>query len=281
MAEPESVEFICRNIPCQFGVQDHVTTIRNALALVVPVALLLLGFPGSAQTWPKSSAANSYELTAWAGYDINGFVSNSKVANPEGLKIHAFVKADAPFVLTSEDGQGNRLRISGTVREIDTRDFYLDNAQLTGFGMSMQGRMCGSKETMETRKALQPFLGPEARYNPNDPPEADTGGWCCPLGPGCRINLKRRHAPVITEARVFGLPSPPPQLIITPAAGNVILTWPTVTTGFALQSTTNLGSSAIWTTNSPVPVVVNGQYTVTNPISGTLQFFRFEPMMAG
>ena len=35
------------------------------------------------------------------------------------------------------------------------------------------------------------------------------------------------------------------------------------------QSTTNLGSSAIWTTNSLAPVVVNGQYTVTNPVSGS------------
>ena len=35
------------------------------------------------------------------------------------------------------------------------------------------------------------------------------------------------------------------------------------------QSTTNLGSSAIWTTNSLAPVVVNGQYMVTNPVSGS------------
>jgi hypothetical protein len=35
------------------------------------------------------------------------------------------------------------------------------------------------------------------------------------------------------------------------------------------QSTTNLGSSAIWTTNSLAPVVVNGQYTLTNPVSGS------------
>jgi hypothetical protein len=30
----------------------------------------------------------------------------------------------------------------------------------------------------------------------------------------------------------------------------------------------------VWTTNSPAPVVVNGQNTVTNPISGAQQFFR-------
>jgi uncharacterized repeat protein (TIGR03803 family) len=65
-----------------------------------------------------------------------------------------------------------------------------------------------------------------------------------------------------------------PLLTITPAASNIILTWPTGATSFALQSTTNLGSSAIWSTNLPAPVVVNGLNTVTNPISASQQFFR-------
>jgi len=49
---------------------------------------------------------------------------------------------------------------------------------------------------------------------------------------------------------------------------------PTNATGFTLQSSTNLVSPAIWTTNSPAAVVVNGQNTVTNPPSGTLRFYR-------
>jgi len=64
-----------------------------------------------------------------------------------------------------------------------------------------------------------------------------------------------------------------PQLTIFAAAANVILTWPTNYAGFNLQSTTNL-VSPVWTTNSPAPVVVNGQNTVTNPISGTRKFYR-------
>jgi uncharacterized repeat protein (TIGR03803 family) len=72
---------------------------------------------------------------------------------------------------------------------------------------------------------------------------------------------------------VFSLLLPTPQLTITSATGNIILTWPTNLTGFALQSTTNL-ASPVWTTNSPAPVVVNGQFTLTNPISGIQQFFR-------
>jgi hypothetical protein len=65
-----------------------------------------------------------------------------------------------------------------------------------------------------------------------------------------------------------------PQLAIMPSGANLILSWTTNAIGFTLQSTTNLGPSAIWTTNSPAPVVVNGLNTVTNPIVGTQQFFR-------
>jgi uncharacterized repeat protein (TIGR03803 family) len=72
----------------------------------------------------------------------------------------------------------------------------------------------------------------------------------------------------------LSLPIAPPQLTLAPAGPNVILTWPTNATGFNLQSTTYLGSSAVWTTNSSVPVVINGQNTVTNPISGRQQFYR-------
>jgi uncharacterized repeat protein (TIGR03803 family) len=69
-----------------------------------------------------------------------------------------------------------------------------------------------------------------------------------------------------------------PQLSIVPSGLNVILSWPTSYagfdyTGYTLQSTTNL-ASPVWTTNLPASVVVNGQYTVTNPISGAQQFFR-------
>ncbi len=69
-----------------------------------------------------------------------------------------------------------------------------------------------------------------------------------------------------------------PQLTITPSGQDVVVTWPTSYVGldyngFRLQAATNL-FAPVWTTNLPVPVVVNGQNTVTNPISATQQFFR-------
>jgi len=70
-----------------------------------------------------------------------------------------------------------------------------------------------------------------------------------------------------------------PQPAVIPSGGNVILTWPTNYagfdyTGYILQSTTNLGSSAVWSTNSSPPVVIGGENVVINPITGTQKFYR-------
>src|SRR6266567_4708569 len=70
-----------------------------------------------------------------------------------------------------------------------------------------------------------------------------------------------------------------PQLTIAHSGPNVLLSWPTNNagydyTGFTVQSTTNLVSPAVWSTNSPAPVVVNGQNTVTNAITEPQEFYR-------
>jgi uncharacterized repeat protein (TIGR03803 family) len=79
---------------------------------------------------------------------------------------------------------------------------------------------------------------------------------------------------VSSNGTVFSISLPLPQLAITPSGPNVLLSWPTDYAEFTLEETSNLGFSAVWTTNLSAPVIVNGQYTVTNPISGTQQLFR-------
>jgi uncharacterized repeat protein (TIGR03803 family) len=81
-----------------------------------------------------------------------------------------------------------------------------------------------------------------------------------------------------SSGTVFSI-SFPPQLTLVPSGANSILTWPINYagfdyTGYTLQSTTNLGSSPIWTSVSSSPVVIGGQKVVVNPMSGTQQFFR-------
>ena len=70
-----------------------------------------------------------------------------------------------------------------------------------------------------------------------------------------------------------------PQLSITPLQAKVVLAWPTNVagfdySGFNLQSATNLIPPVLWTEVSPFPVVVNGQNTITNPMTSTQMFFR-------
>lgn len=72
-----------------------------------------------------------------------------------------------------------------------------------------------------------------------------------------------------------------PKLTIIPSGTNVLLTWPTNYagfdyTGYTLQSTTNLVPPAIWSTVSSPPIILNGQNTVTNPVSGIHRFYRLE-----
>jgi hypothetical protein len=67
-----------------------------------------------------------------------------------------------------------------------------------------------------------------------------------------------------------------PQLGATPAVSNLVLSWPTNATGFALQSTANLLPPAVWTTVSAAPVIVSTNYMLTIPSSGSQRFFRLE-----
>jgi uncharacterized repeat protein (TIGR03803 family) len=76
---------------------------------------------------------------------------------------------------------------------------------------------------------------------------------------------------------VFSLSLPPvsaPQLTIILSGTNVVLTWPANATGFTLQSTASFVSPAAWNAVSPGPVVIDGQNTVTDPISGNQQFYQ-------
>jgi formylglycine-generating enzyme required for sulfatase activity len=62
-------------------------------------------------------------------------------------------------------------------------------------------------------------------------------------------------------------------LWIAPAGNQVVLSWPAWASNYVLQSTTNFLPAA-WSNVTNVPVIVNGRDTVTNPVSGTQQFYR-------
>jgi hypothetical protein len=69
------------------------------------------------------------------------------------------------------------------------------------------------------------------------------------------------------------LVTPLPTLKIAYSPPNVILKWPPSPSGFVLESATQLSPTAVWTTVNNV-VVVAGQPTSTNLISGPGKFYR-------
>src|SRR5437588_793331 len=113
------------------------------------------------------------------------------------------------------------------------------------------------------------------------PPQTNSDGACPSAGSGLFLSGSTLYGTAqyggsSSVGTVFSLSSRPvsrPQLTISPVGANVILTWPTNYSGFSLQCTRDL-VSPVWTTNSPLPIVVNGQNTVTNPITGAQQFYR-------
>ena len=65
----------------------------------------------------------------------------------------------------------------------------------------------------------------------------------------------------------------PVQLSISRAGTNAILSWANTATGYTLQAAPSL-SSTTWTNVSPAPVVVSGNYTVTNAMTNSSTFYR-------
>ncbi len=96
-------------------------------------------------------------------------------------------------------------------------------------------------------------------------------------GIDCSQDVPGDSTDVFSPALISTVSGPPPVLgagVSVIGSGAIVLTWPATNSGFTLQSTTSLDAPMVWTTVTPAPVVVNGQNTVTNIITGAQQFFR-------
>jgi len=77
--------------------------------------------------------------------------------------------------------------------------------------------------------------------------------------------IPRRHI-----ARLFGDPT----LAIVSSGSNVVLSWPTNAPELTLQSALDLRGSINWMDSTNAPAMVGAQFTVTNAISASAQFYR-------
>jgi hypothetical protein len=65
-----------------------------------------------------------------------------------------------------------------------------------------------------------------------------------------------------------------PPLHIQRAAGGVTISWPTNAVGFHLEAASAISPEPCWTLISHEGVVVGGNYTVTNMVTGQSVFYR-------
>ncbi|HEY5041542.1 MAG TPA: immunoglobulin domain-containing protein [Verrucomicrobiae bacterium] len=104
---------------------------------------------------------------------------------------------------------------------------------------------------------------------------------------GVQTNQSGKYSVVVTNASgsltssnatlTVTIPLPPPPILFAKKQGtNMVFSWPTNATGYTLISSTNLGFSAVWITNLPLPVIVKGTNVVTNSMSGLRKFYRLK-----
>jgi len=82
-------------------------------------------------------------------------------------------------------------------------------------------------------------------------------------------------AGLIVAYAVIPAPPPPPTLSARRQGGELVLAWPTNTTGFLLNYATNLPATN-WMPAAPLPAVVNGENVVTNALTGGAVFYRLQ-----
>jgi hypothetical protein len=69
-------------------------------------------------------------------------------------------------------------------------------------------------------------------------------------------------------------PVTPPRLAIETSGANLVLSWPATSAGVSLQSTTDLGPSAVWKVVTPEPTLVDGQNRISVADSASRIFYR-------
>jgi len=127
-------------------------------------------------------------------------------------------------------------------------------------------------------------------------PGGDGGYGGGPVGGGGGGGSIIDSSAITNLAEVSGITSPddpyngeiiitalPPPLSIIADGANVVVTWPAAdtgftTTGYTLESATNLVPPVAWQTNSTAPIVIGGQNVITNSITGSQQFFRLSSL---
>lgn len=166
----------------------------------------------------------------------------------------------------------------GMLTNWDFVDNFGDTLTPLGAGTTAQAGMKFDLTLTSTNSyvtTLTPLSNPSAAYTQSGPLVATNVpinylNFRLYWGPTAGLNDPANNLE-ISSMTIAGL-----TLNIQLVGANAILSWTTNIPGFYLASSTNLGPSAVWKTNLPSPVTLNGQNVVTNPIVNNQQFFRLQ-----
>jgi uncharacterized repeat protein (TIGR03803 family) len=211
-----------------------------------------------------------YGTTTYGGADGNGIVFALNIDGTNFRVLHSFDRLygqlSPPYIDGNFDGARPNCLISSGDKLYGTASTGGSWGIGTVFGLNTDGT------DFQVLYSLDDFIYP---ISPVGPWTTNIDGGT-PNGlvlSGNTLYGTATDFGLLGDGTVFGISLPLPQLQIIRSGENLLMSWPTDFAGYTLQSNTNLASPS-WTTNLPVPVIVNGQYTVTNPVSGTQQFFR-------
>ncbi len=143
-------------------------------------------------------------------------------------------------------------------------DFMLQgNGNQDSFQVAMQGTNLLSLETslIQTNVTLNSGLLNVSQY----------AGQQVELFLGIVGGTSTNAALTVSNFQFFSVPAPSLQGQLS--GTNFILSWPVSASGYTLQTTTNLTQPNSWMAITN-PVIVNFQYTITNPVSGNRGFYR-------
>jgi subtilisin-like proprotein convertase family protein len=112
-----------------------------------------------------------------------------------------------------------------------------------------------------TNELMGAFLGNFKNTEPN-------GAWKLFV-----VDQSSEDSGIITGGWSLTLTTTPVLLSISKSQTNAVLSWTNALTGYTLQATPSLAPAA-WTNVSPAPVVISGNYTVTNAMTNSSTFYR-------
>jgi len=214
-------------------------------------------------------------------YPATNIVSglNGSVISKVTVQLHGFghgFPSDVSILLVGPQGQNSILmaQVGGSSRTpVTNLDFTFDDDAASNMPLESQLVSGTFKPTTNTFAFPYPSPAPStdqimgaslSNFKNTDP----TGVWSLYV-----VDDYLSDAGIITGGWTLTFTTTPLALSIAQSQTNAVLSWTNAVTGYTLQATPTL-SAPVWTNVGITPVVISGNYVVTNAMTDKSGFFR-------